>query len=166
MKLTVSLVTCLTILVIPCLAQNLEKSAPRGFDSLRMDIPKGKIDTITYESGTVGTHRRALIYTPPGFSKRKKYPVLYLLHGIGGDEKEWLNGRKYGLPFVHYFSASIASLLVGPTPRQRMGCFSTRCWAPFYPPCFAAFPTRFSRAVGKEATGTSGPHPFFVTSLV
>ncbi len=33
-----------------------------------------------------------LVYTPPGFSKRKKYPVLYLLHGIGGDEKEWLNG--------------------------------------------------------------------------
>ena len=34
----------------------------------------------------------ALIYTPPGYSKKKKYPVLYLLHGIGGDEKEWLNG--------------------------------------------------------------------------
>jgi len=94
MKPTVPLVTCLTILVIPCLAQNLEKSAPRGFDSLRIGIPKGKIDTITYESGTVGTHRRALIYTPPGFSKRKKYPVLYLLHGIGGDEKEWLNGGR------------------------------------------------------------------------
>jgi enterochelin esterase-like enzyme len=33
-----------------------------------------------------------LIYTPPAYSKSKKYPVLYLLHGIGGDEKEWLNG--------------------------------------------------------------------------
>ena len=32
------------------------------------------------------------LYTPPGFSKEKKYPVLYLLHGIGGDEKEWLTG--------------------------------------------------------------------------
>jgi enterochelin esterase-like enzyme len=94
MKPTVSLVTCLTILAIPCLAQNLEKFAPRGFDSVRIGIPKGKIDTITYESGTVGTHRRALIYTPPGFSKKKKYPVLYLLHGIGGDEKEWLNGGR------------------------------------------------------------------------
>jgi len=31
-----------------------------------------------------------LIYTPPAI-QRKKYPVLYLLHGIGGDEKEWLN---------------------------------------------------------------------------
>ena len=29
------------------------------------------------------------VYTPPGYSKEKKYPVLYLLHGIGGDETEW-----------------------------------------------------------------------------
>src|SRR5688572_14236253 len=94
MKSSVFLVICLTILVIPCLAQNIEKSAPSGFDSLRDGIPKGKIDTITYESATVGTRRRALIYTPPGYSKKNKYPVLYLLHGIGGDEKEWLKGGK------------------------------------------------------------------------
>ncbi len=38
--------------------------------------------------------RKALVYTPPGFSKKNKYPVLYLLHGIGGDEKEWFkNGQ-------------------------------------------------------------------------
>ncbi len=68
--------------------------APRGFDSLRVNIPHGKIDTITYNSKTVGVSRKALIYTPPGYSKKKKYPVLYLLHGIGGDKKEWLNGGK------------------------------------------------------------------------
>lgn len=76
------------------IAQYAIKQAPPGFDSLRADIPHGKIDTISYASKTVGTTRRALIYTPPGFSKKNKYPVLYLLHGIGGDEKEWLNGGK------------------------------------------------------------------------
>src|SRR5687767_9603960 len=75
-------------------AQNTVKQAPRGFDSLRTGIGHGNIDTITYVSKTVGTNRRALVYTPPGFSKKKKYPVLYLLHGIGGDEKEWFNGGK------------------------------------------------------------------------
>src|SRR3954453_7999615 len=70
-------------------AQEIVKHAPPGFDSMRNDIPHGTIDTITYSSTTVGTNRRALIYTPPGYSKKKKYPVLYLLHGIGGDEKEW-----------------------------------------------------------------------------
>src|SRR5678815_1302441 len=74
--------------------QDIEKSAPPGFDSIRAGIPNGKIDTITYMSKTVGNNRRSIIYTPPGFSKKNKYPVLYLLHGIGGDEKEWLNGGK------------------------------------------------------------------------
>ncbi len=76
------------------ISQDVIKQAPRGFDSLRSNIPHGKIDTISYYSKTVGTSRKALIYTPPGFSKRKKYSVLYLLHGIGGDKKEWLNGGK------------------------------------------------------------------------
>ena len=73
-------------------SQNAITPASPGFDIVREGIPHGKIDTITYYSKTVGTNRRALIYTPPGYSKDKKYPVLYLLHGIGGDEKEWLNG--------------------------------------------------------------------------
>ncbi|MEX6686346.1 alpha/beta hydrolase-fold protein [Danxiaibacter flavus] len=73
-------------------AQDVIQQAPTGFDTLRANISHGTIDTITYDSKTVGVKRRAIIYTPPGFSKKNKYPVLYLLHGIGGDEKEWLNG--------------------------------------------------------------------------
>ena len=93
--------TCLVLLAVLAIisveslsAQEIVKHAPPGFDSMRSNIPHGKIDTITYNSKTVGTNRRALIYTPPGYSKKKKYPVLYLLHGIGGDEKEWfVNGH-------------------------------------------------------------------------
>jgi enterochelin esterase-like enzyme len=70
-------------------AQTFDKQAPQGFDIEKKEIPHGKIDTVTYESKTVGTQRKALIYTPPGYKKGNKYPVLYLLHGIGGDEKEW-----------------------------------------------------------------------------
>src|ERR1035438_4548607 len=44
---------------------------------------------IEYDSKTVGTTRKMQVYTPPGYSADKKYPVLYLLHGIGGDETEW-----------------------------------------------------------------------------
>ncbi len=80
--------TSFLLLTADSLAQT---QAPPGFDSSRKTGPKGKIDTIMYPSKTVGTNRRAIIYTPPGFSKNKKYPVLYLLHGIGGDEKEWLS---------------------------------------------------------------------------
>lgn len=75
-------------------AQPAVKEAPAGFDVERSGIPHGKIDTINYSSKTVGATRRALVYTPPGFSTRNKYAVLYLLHGIGGDEKEWYNNGK------------------------------------------------------------------------
>lgn len=84
----------LLILTSSIFSQDIEKRAPQGFDSAQHNIPHGKIDTISYNSTTVGTTRRSLIYTPPGYSTNKKYPVLYLLHGIGGDEKEWFtNGH-------------------------------------------------------------------------
>lgn len=73
-------------------SQSDTDQTPQGFDQVREGISKGKIDTISYKSETVGTNRKALIYTPPGYPDGNKYPVLYLLHGIGGDEKEWLNG--------------------------------------------------------------------------
>jgi len=94
MKNTILSITFLLAFCLSGSAQLIEKHAPSGFDSLRTDISHGKIDTISYSSKTVGTTRKALIYTPPGFNKSKKYPVLYLLHGIGGDEKEWFkNGQ-------------------------------------------------------------------------
>ncbi|WP_295714578.1 alpha/beta hydrolase-fold protein [Mucilaginibacter sp.] len=89
----VFLAVCAVLLFnAPVYSQDIVSQARAGFDVFRTDIPHGKIDTITYQSKTVGNTRRALIYTPPGYSKSKKYPVLYLLHGIGGDEKEWYNG--------------------------------------------------------------------------
>jgi len=62
---------------------------PAGFDAQREGIPHGRLEMVTYESKSVGTTRKMRVYTPPGYTKDKKYPVLYLLHGIGGDETEW-----------------------------------------------------------------------------
>ncbi len=62
---------------------------PAGFNVRRDEIPHGKLEMIEYDSKTVGTTRKMNVYTPPGYSSEKKYPVLYLMHGIGGDETEW-----------------------------------------------------------------------------
>lgn len=62
---------------------------PAGIDKKREGVPHGKLEMIEYDSKTVGTKRKMQVYTPPGYSSDKKYPVLYLLHGIGGDETEW-----------------------------------------------------------------------------
>lgn len=65
--------------------------------AVRPDIPKGRLEMIEYDSKTVGTRRKMNVYTPPGYSKDRSYPVLYLLHGIGGDETEW---QRFATPDV------------------------------------------------------------------
>jgi len=92
MKKIISLLAVLTFLSYYAGSQDIERHAPAGYDSLQTAISHGKIDSVIYTSKTVGTNRKALIYTPPGYSKNNKYPVFYLLHGIGGDEREWLRG--------------------------------------------------------------------------
>ncbi|QJW99051.1 alpha/beta hydrolase-fold protein [Frigoriglobus tundricola] len=62
---------------------------PKGFDARRDGIDRGKTETVEYESKAVGAKRAAVVYTPPGYTKDTKYPVLYLLHGIGDDETGW-----------------------------------------------------------------------------
>ena len=92
MKKLIALFSWLIVVTVSANSQNIVKHAPVGFDSLRTGIAHGKIDSISYPSKTVGTYRKAVIYLPPNYSKNGKYPVLYLLHGIGGDEKEWVKG--------------------------------------------------------------------------
>lgn len=54
------------------------------------DVPHGKIHTETFVCQTIGITKRCCIYTPPGYEgSKKKYPVFYLLHGIGDDETGW-----------------------------------------------------------------------------
>jgi enterochelin esterase-like enzyme len=63
---------------------------PDGFDVRRDHIPHGHVDLVEYNSKIVGTRRRMTVYTPPGYSAGRKYPVLYLMHGIAGNEWEWV----------------------------------------------------------------------------
>lgn len=53
------------------------------------DVPHGNVAKVWYESPTLKLNRRMTVYTPAGYEKGKNYPVLYLLHGAGGDENAW-----------------------------------------------------------------------------
>lgn len=54
------------------------------------DVPHGTLGQVWCPSPTLGARRRMYVYTPPGYeSGRERYPVLYLLHGGGGDEDAW-----------------------------------------------------------------------------
>lgn len=56
------------------------------------DVPHGTVASRWYDAKTLGFDRKISIYTPPGYeSSTAEYPVLYLLHGAGGDEEAWLS---------------------------------------------------------------------------
>ena len=56
------------------------------------DVPHGTVSKVWYESATASFDRRLSVYTPAGYNPTAKtrYPVLYVLHGIGGDEDAWI----------------------------------------------------------------------------
>lgn len=57
------------------------------------DVAHGSVSKVWYESPATGLTRRMTVYTPAGYEKnrKQKYPVLYLLHGAGGDEEAWMD---------------------------------------------------------------------------
>jgi enterochelin esterase family protein len=55
------------------------------------DVPHGTVSVSWYQSGVLNQTRRVVVYTPPGYERdqKRRYPVLYLLHGSGDTEMEW-----------------------------------------------------------------------------
>ena len=70
---------------------------PSGYDQARGSTQKGQVSYIYYQSSATNTQRRARLYLPPGYSTSNRYSVMYLLHGIGGDDNEWYDN---GAPHV------------------------------------------------------------------
>ena len=53
------------------------------------DVPHGTLSRVWYDSPTLGQQRRMTVYLPPQYDGKKRFPVMYLLHGWGGDETAW-----------------------------------------------------------------------------
>ncbi len=92
---------------------------PEGIDAYHADVPHGTLETIAYESKTVGTRRNMLVYTPPGYSTTTRYPVIYLLHGIGGDETEWERFAKPSLMLDNLLAEKKAMPMIIVMPNGR-----------------------------------------------
>src|SRR3954451_23300141 len=113
---------------------------PRGFDTRRDGIDRGKLETVEYDSATVGVTRKAQVYTPPGYTKDQKYPVLYLLHGIGGDENEWARGGSPDVILDNLYADKKAVPMIVVLPNGRASKDVTaRDPIPQQSPAFAAF---------------------------
>jgi enterochelin esterase-like enzyme len=88
-----SLIVGCTVWTVALLAQTAQTptfpNAPQGFDAPRQGIAIGRVERVEYTSSVTGGKKPAMVYTPAGYSLSQKYPVLYLLHGIGGNETHW-----------------------------------------------------------------------------
>lgn len=66
-------------------------NGPESSNYTVQNVPHGTIAKRWYTSRGLKDDRRLTVYTPPGYeSSKEKYPVLYLLHGMGGDEEAWM----------------------------------------------------------------------------
>ncbi len=113
---------------------------PKGFDTRRDGVARGKLEAVEYDSTTVGAKRKAQVYTPPGYSGDQKYPVLYLLHGIGGDEHEWTRGGAAHVVLDNLYADKKAAPMIVVLPNGRASKDLTpRDPIPKQSPAFAAF---------------------------
>ncbi|HVK86324.1 MAG TPA: hypothetical protein VM513_19525 [Kofleriaceae bacterium] len=55
---------------------------------------KGRVETRRFASAALGVDKDVVVYLPAGYADApgKRWPVLYYLHGLGGDERDWLDG--------------------------------------------------------------------------
>lgn len=94
---------------------------PGDFDTKQSDVTYGTVEKKQYYSTTTETDRNVNIILPATYTTDKKYPVLYLLHGIGGDENEWLDQGKPNYIVSNLIAKGLAKemILVIPNCRAR-----------------------------------------------
>jgi enterochelin esterase-like enzyme len=113
--------------------------APEGFKTPQPGVPPGKLEVFEYDSTVTGTRRKANVYLPPGYSVERKYPVLYLLHGIGGDQGEWLHFAAPNVVLDNLIAAGKAAPMIIVLPNGRALADDRAEGNPFTPEKVAGF---------------------------
>ena len=94
------------------LAQTLPTAPPSNYSTVVSTNPAGRVITFNYYSAATGTLRPAKMYLPPGYSSTNKYPVVYMLHGIGGSENDWFGSGANVIADNLIASGKIAPLIL------------------------------------------------------
>jgi enterochelin esterase family protein len=78
------------------------------------DVPHGEVRSLWYHSKVTGTPRRSMVYTPPGYDADagKRYPVLYLQHGAGEDERGWTTQGRANFILDNLIAAGAAAPMI------------------------------------------------------
>lgn len=74
-------------------------SVPEGFDEVHDGVDYGVMnDRVSYYSSTIGENKMCGVLLPEGYDESKSYPVVYVLHGFGGDHFDWSRDDSYLAP--------------------------------------------------------------------
>jgi enterochelin esterase-like enzyme len=92
---------------------------PADYRVLPAEGRRGRMESFEYDSAVTGTRRKSQVYLPPAYSPEKKYPVLYLLHGIGGNEYEWSGYVKADAIIDKLIVAGLAKPMIVVMPNGR-----------------------------------------------
>ena len=132
-------------------------AAPEGFNVARENIPHGEVKVVEYDSKTLGLRRMLRVYTPPGYTADRKFPVLYLQHGLGNTSTEWtqrarapiiidnlLADKKIQQPFIIVFPSGNATATMADEKQgdrtqasyasQKRACLTSGAWTPMTTP--------------------------------
>jgi len=89
-----ALLSTAALTLVP-LAATLAQEAPTPAYLEMRNVPHGTVQILGYRSKSLDRDREAVVYLPPGYDgSRDRYPVLYLLHGAGGDERTWTDRQQ------------------------------------------------------------------------
>jgi enterochelin esterase-like enzyme len=145
---------------------------PIDYKTKKTEVTYGDIVTVQYDSTTVGKKRDVTIVLPPNYTADKKYPVLYLLHGLGQDNTQWVTEGKAEIVIGNLISSGDAKemILVLPNCRARKNDAANPSDA-FTLPHYKAFDnfknelekdlmpfinSNYSAATGRENTAIAG----------
>ena len=132
-------------------------AAPEGFNVARENIAHGEVKIVEYDSRTLGLRRMLRVYTPPGYTTGRKFPVLYLQHGLGNTSTEWtqrarapiiidnlLADKKIQQPFIIVFPSGNATATMADEKQgdrtqasyasQKRACLTSGAWTPMTTP--------------------------------
>lgn len=90
-RIHASLTLSILLLALPTVAPLAQDTASPAYLAMR-DVAHGEVQDLNYHSESLDKQREAIVYLPPGYdASSDRYPVLYLLHGAGGDQNTWID---------------------------------------------------------------------------
>ena len=125
----------------------------KGYLYQMNNVAHGTVSRVWYDSPTLGQQRRMTVYLPAAYDGKKKFPVMYLLHGHGGDETAWGDLGRAAQIMDNLIAEDKARPMIVVMPNGNPTCNAAPGWwhEGMYTPDGNAFNERGAKATMEES---------------